>query len=286
MPANAEPTTAGEMLARAREFLGRKQLPEARLEAELLVAHALGLDRLKLFLSLDRPVTPGEVDRARQGLVRRGKREPVAHLTGTREFYGRPFTVDGRVLVPRPETELLVDLARDRSSALDHAPRIADIGTGSGCIAITLALELEGSAVRAIDISPEALEVARANAETLGAEVEFVCGDGPEALGEGPLDLLVSNPPYIAPAERESLAPEVRDWEPELALFLPANDPDHWLRRLLDTAAQRLQPGGTLLVELGLGQSERALELARERGFEASVHKDFAGIPRVLDATR
>lgn len=271
------------MLALAREFLGRKELPEARLEAELLVAHALGIDRLKLFMGLDRPVTSAEVDAARATLVRRAKREPVAHLTGEREFYGRPFAVDARVLVPRPETELLCDLARDCCKAFEHAPRIADVGTGSGCIAITLALEVEQAVVRAVDLSPEALEVARSNAEALGATVEFVLGDGPEALGPGPFDLLVSNPPYIGLSERDSLAPEVRDYEPELALFLPAGDPEHWLRRLLEAGLARLAAGGILLVELGAGQSELALRLASEYGLEASVHEDLARIPRVLE---
>jgi len=268
------------MLERARAFLERRDLPEGRLEAELLVAHALGLDRLRLFLALDRPVTAAEVDRARELLVRRGKRVPVAHLTGRREFYGRSFAVDRRVLVPRPETELLCDLARAIARERGAAPRIADVGTGSGCIAITLALEVPGSRVRAVDVSPEALEVARANAASLDAEVEFVLGDGPESLGEERFDLVVSNPPYVLRGERETLAPEVRDFEPELALYLPADDPDHWLRRLLAAGLERVAPGGALLVELGAGQAARALELA---GADARVHEDLARIPRVLE---
>jgi release factor glutamine methyltransferase len=273
------------MLRRAREFLARKELAEARLEAELLVAHALGLDRLHLFLQLDRPVTEADIARGRELLVRRGKREPVAYLTGTREFYGRPFAVDPRVLIPRPETELLIDRARELASELARAPRIADVGTGSGCLAVTAALEIEASEVTALDLSAGALEVARGNAERLGASVRFVEGDGLEAL-EGPFDLILSNPPYIDPSERAELAPEVRDHEPAQALFTPAGDPDHWVRRLLDAAPEKLTPGGRLLIELGLGQAPRALALAAERGLPAEVRDDLAGIPRVLECAQ
>jgi release factor glutamine methyltransferase len=269
------------MLARAREFLARKGTAEPRLEAELLVAHALGLSRLQLFLRLDQPVVEPEVARARELLVRRGKHEPVAYITGSREFYGRSFRVGPGVLVPRPETELLVDLARERSKGRE-AVRIADIGTGSGCIAVTLALEVTGSSVTALDVSPRALELARANAAALTASVEFVEGDGPEALAGHPrFDLVVSNPPYIEPQERASLAPDVREHEPELALFTPPGDPEHWLRRFLGAGMELLAPGGTLLVELGHRQGPRALALAAQR--EARLHKDFAGIERVLE---
>ncbi len=273
----------------AREFLARKELDEARLEAELLVAHALGLDRLGLFLQLDRPVTPEEVDAARDLLVRRGRREPVAYIVGRREFYGRDFEVGPGVLVPRPETELLVDLAREEAAARPAGAPLAvfDLGTGSGCIAITLALELEGAEVTAVDLSEEAVRRARANAERLGARIEVVAGDGLEVLGlRGPVDLVVSNPPYVTREERDSLAPEVRDHEPELALFAPAGDPDHWVRRLVQSAPEALRPGGVLLVELGAEQGERALALAREAGLEADLVADLARIPRVLRARR
>ncbi len=273
----------------AREFLARKELDEARLEAELLVAHALGLDRLGLFLQLDRPVTPEEVDAARDLLVRRGRREPVAYIVGRREFYGRDFEVGPGVLVPRPETELLVDLAREEAAARPAGAPLAvfDLGTGSGCIAITLALELEGAEVTAVDLSEEAVRRARANAERLGARIEVVAGDGLEVLGlRGPVDLVVSNPPYVTREERDSLAPEVRDHEPELALFAPAGDPDHWVRRLVQSAQEALRPGGVLLVELGAEQGERALALAREAGLEADLVADLARIPRVLRVRR
>lgn len=281
------PRSAGEMLARAREFLARKGTGEPRLEAELLVAHALGLTRLQLFLRLDQPVLEAEVARARELLVRRGKHEPVAYITGSREFYGRAFAVASGVLVPRPETELLVDLALARAKDFGRPVSFLDIGTGSGCIAVTLAKELEGSTGVALDLSARALEIARANAATHAATLEFVEGDGPEVLvGRGPFELVVSNPPYIPPEERASLAPDVREHEPALALFTPPHDPDHWLRRLLGPGLSLVAAGGSLLVELGHKQGPRALELALATGRSAKLHKDFGGIERVLEVSK
>ncbi len=295
------PRTVGEMVLRGRAFLERKGVESARLEAELLVACALGMERLELFLQLDRPVAAEEIGRARDHLVRRASGEPCAYITGTREFYGRPFAVGPAVLIPRPETELLVDLARERlapgeprggpsaaAGGPDGGLRVADVGTGSGCLAITLALELAGSRVTACDVSEPALELARRNARDLGARVDFVLGDGLAALERariGELDLLVCNPPYVDPAEASALQPEVRDHEPAQALFVPAGDPDCWLRRLLDEVPRRLRPGGLLLVELGLGQAERAAELARSRGLEPCLHPDLAGVPRALEVS-
>jgi release factor glutamine methyltransferase len=288
------PRNAGEMLARAREFLTRKGTLSPRLEAELLVAHALGLDRLKLFLQFDRPVTAVEVARARELLVRRGRNEPVAYITGSREFYGRSYRVTRDVLVPRPETELIVDLARaaHRTHALG---RVLDIGAGSGCLATSLFLELDAPSVTAVDISAAALAVASDNAARLGANVEFVEGDGAECLGERePFDLIVSNPPYIEPGEAPTLSPDVREWEPSVALFTPEQDPEHWLRRLADTALARLPERqleggpsrGLALIELGHRQASRALEIARERGLSARTHKDYGGVERVLELRR
>lgn len=281
----APPRTAREMVARGRSFLEQKGDPEARLHAELLVAFALDLDRLHLFLELERPVLAEEIARARDLLVRRGQGEPTAYLTGSREFYGRPFAVGPGVLVPRPETELLVDVARERMQG-HEAPRLAELGTGSGCIAITLALELPGAAVLASDLSSAALDFARRNAEDLEASVEFLEGDGLAPFAErGPFDLFLSNPPYVDPGD-SALAADVRRHEPALALFSPDGDPDHWVRRLLDEALPLLGPGGALLVELGHDQGPRALELARSRGLEPELRADLAGIERVLVVPR
>lgn len=291
-----KPQTAGEMLKLAREFLQKKGLDEARLEAELLVAHALGLDRLKLFMQHDRPLADEEIARARELLVRRGKREPTAYLTGKREFYGRSFLVGPGALIPRPETELVVDRAREiaRGRAASEKPlaRAADFGTGSGVLAITLALEVADLSVFAVDASEDALAWARRNAEALGAtRVELAHGDGyalleRRARDTGGFDLVVANPPYVMPEETADLAPEVRDHEPASALFAPAGDPDHHLIRLLDLAPRLLAPNGTLLVELGHRQGARAKALAESRGASARLHRDFAGIERVFEARR
>jgi len=271
------------MVALARAFLERKGIEEARLEADLLVAHALGLDRLGLRLRLEQPVQPAELDAARALLVRRGRREPVAYITGGREFYARAFRVGPGVLVPRPESELLVDLARDAAGAWE-APRVLDLGTGSGCLAVTLALELGAARVSAVDVSERALEVARANAARLGGDVRFVLGDGLElARSLGPFELVVANPPYVDPAARASLAPEVLEHEPSEALFAPAGDPDFWARELALGSRAWLVPGGRLFVELGFDQGGRVLALARAAGLVARTHRDLAGIERVLE---
>lgn len=283
-PTAAPPATAGEMLERGREFLARKGVPGGRLDAELLVADALGLDRLHLFLQLDRPVTAVEVDAGRARLVRRGQREPTAYITGRREFYGRGFEVDAAVLIPRPETELLVDLARERLKGR-VAPRVADVGTGSGCIAISVALEHPGAELCALDASAAALELARRNASALEAStVRCVEGDGPAGLPtEAPYDLILSNPPYVTRAEWERLEPEVRDHEPRAALLLPGDDPRHWLERLVDETRALLRPGAPLLIELGASQAQAAGEVCRSRGLEFTLHRDLAGVERVLE---
>lgn len=281
------------MLDRGRAFLERQGLEEARLEAELLVAHALGLERLQLFLQLDQPVQPEEVGRGRELLVRRAQGVPTAYLLGEREFYGRGFKVTPAVLIPRPETELLVDRARESVADCLYpagGPRVFDLGTGSGCLAVTLALELPGSVVEASDISPEALAIAGENAARLGADVLFHEADGEGALAErrGPkgFDLVVSNPPYVAPDAE--LAREVRDHEPHLALFAPADDLDHWALRLLRGAPEWLAPGGVLLIELGFDQADR-LRTALDGGLasaydEVLFHRDLGGHERMLEA--
>lgn len=290
----ATPRTAGEMVALARAFLARKGVESARLEGELLVAHALAITRLKLFMELDRPITNEEIDRARDLLVRRGKREPCAYILGEREFFGRTFRVGPGVLVPRPETEHIVDRARDlaRERAARGLPfeRAADVGTGSGCLAVTLALEIQGLDVVAIDVSPVALQFAGVNAAALGAEhVQLLEGDGFEVLARcvrernALFDLVLCNPPYIPRADAGTLAPEVRDHEPDLALFAPARDPDHFARQLIERRHEFVAPGGTYLVELGHDQASRVRAIAEASGATIRIHRDYAGHERVLE---
>lgn len=275
-----EPRSAREMLARARAFLAKKGVEAPQREAEHLVAHALGLDRLHLFLALDRPLERAEIARGRELVARRGRREPTAYVLGKREFYGREFEVGPGVLVPRPESELLVDRARALLAGRAEA-RIADVGTGSGCLAVTLALELPGSRVSAVELAPRALEYARRNAARHGVALELLPGDGLAPL-TGRFDLIVSNPPYVDPAERAQLAPEVCEHEPPEALFAPPGDPDHWVRRLVGEGRERVARGGWLLVELGLGQAAR---LGRWMPPQPvwRLHRDLERVERVLE---
>ena len=289
------PRTAREMVDMARGFLERKGVEGARLEAELLVSHALGLERLGLFMRLDQPLQAGEVDLARDLLVRRGRREPVAYVIGAKEFFGRRFEVGSGVLVPRPETELIIDRARElwgkRLECMEGetpSPRIADIGTGSGCIAITLALEIEGAEVTGVDVSSAALVWAQRNNVALDGGVTLVEADGlawlDRAESSQAFDLLISNPPYVEPGESLELAPEVREHEPLEALFAPHKDPDFWARELCARAPRVLAPQGTLLVELGHLQAQRVLEIAATAGLVAQIIDDLSGIPRLLEA--
>lgn len=211
--------TLMDVLRLSTTYLGDRGSSSARLDSELLCAQALGLGRLDLYLQFDRPLDEHELTAIRELVRRRGKGEPVAYITGSREFFGRPFAVTPDVLVPRPETETLVEraLAVLRVSP-DGAARVADLGTGSGCIAITLAAQTPGIDVLATDVSAAAIEVARANADRLDAAVTFVECSWADALS-GHFDLIVSNPPYVTTAELESVDRDVRDFEPHTALL-------------------------------------------------------------------
>lgn len=219
-------------------------------------------------------------------ITRRGTREPVAYLLGTREFYGRPFAVQPGVLIPRPETELLVEVALEWAEAIGAAT-IADVGTGSGCIAVTLVLEQPGLSIIATDQSSDALAIAKSNAGMLAAagaidwrETDLLAGV------DGPLDLIVSNPPYVPARDRESLSSDVRDFEPAQALFAGADGLDV-IRRLIPQAISRLRPGGALIMEVGEGQSPAVTTLLEQAG-AASVdwHVDLQGIARIVAAGR
>ena len=208
-----------DVLRLSTTYLGEHGSSSARLDSELLCAQALGLGRLDLYLQFDRPLDEHELTAIRELVRRRGKGEPVAYITGSREFYGRSYMVTADVLVPRPETETLVERALTVLRArADGRTRVADLGTGSGCIAITLAAETPGIEVVATDLSPAALEVARANAQRLDAAVTFMECSWADSLS-GHFDLIVSNPPYVTTDELESVDRDVRDFEPHCALL-------------------------------------------------------------------
>lgn len=255
----------------------------ARRDAEMLLLHVAGVTRTELLTYPDRPVTDEQSSAYEAALARRSRHEPIQYIIGTQEFYGRPFTVSPAVLIPRPETEHLVEAAL----ALQPQPRrVLDVGTGSGILAITLALELPRAELVAVDLSRAALEVAQGNAQALGAErIRFVESDLLTALEQGELfDCIVSNPPYVA--ETEILEPQVQDYEPWSALFA---GPDGLAiyRRLIPEAVAYLNPGGHLLLEIGHGQQNAVAALCETAGFSATRFvADLQGIPRVAIAQR
>ena len=204
------------MLRRATEHLG-KTSETARLDAELLLAHTLGRQRIELYTDFDRPLENGELDGYRELVARRARREPVAYILGEWGFRRLTLTVDRRALIPRPETEIVVERALAHLRGLE-APRVLDVGTGSGAIALAIADEHPGARVTAIDVSPDALSLARENAARTGLTIELLEHDLRAGLPGGPYDLVVSNPPYVEPDELPTLMPDVREFEPHLAL--------------------------------------------------------------------
>jgi release factor glutamine methyltransferase len=255
----------------------------ARRDAELLLLHIARLTKADLLTHPSRELSESQMSAYRAAIARRARNEPVQYITGTQEFYGRSFTVTPAVLIPRPETEHLVESAL----ALDPAPtRILDIGTGSGILAITLALELRNATVTATDISAEALALARQNARSLRAEgrMRFVASDLFAALANERFDCIVANPPYVA--TDEVLEPQVRDYEPASALYA-GEDGLALYRRLIPGAAAHLEPGGHLLLEIGHGQRDAVGGLLRAARFEGiRFIDDLQGIPRVASARK
>jgi release factor glutamine methyltransferase len=263
-----------------------------RLDAELLLCSVLACDRVRLYMDMPRPLAAEELDAVRALVQRRRKREPVAYILGKREFYRRTFEVSPSVLIPRPETELVVDralaaLPRDASEPTEPA-FVLDLCTGSGAIAITLATERALVHVDATDISPEALAVATRNAEQNGVAERsaFLLGD---LFAPLPRDrryaVITANPPYVAEADYAALAPEITQHEPALALVAGADGLDV-LRRICTEAAGWLAPGGTLLLELGAGQARAVMALleATQCFTNIAAHRDLAGIERVIEA--
>ncbi len=282
------PTTVTWALRAATEAIGRAGVGDTpRLDAELLVGHVVGLDRVGLRTHGDeRTLEPEQWQQLDTLLGRRMDGEPVAYLLGTAWFYGREFEVDRRVLIPRPETELLVELALTHFA--DHATSatFVDACTGSGCVAISLAAELDGRArVIATDISDDALDVARANAARHGVDVDFRAGDLLEpAGGVTRAAAVVANPPYVEGAEAEGLETGVRDHEPHVALFVPdGTSVSAFYERLADQALPLLEAGGLFAVEHGQGQRSVVASALRLAGFvDVEGRDDLAGIDRVV----
>jgi release factor glutamine methyltransferase len=277
-----ETWTPLKLLAWTQDFFAKKGIDAPRLTAEVLLAHALSCDRVRLYLDFDRPLGDAELARFRDLVRRRAEGEPAAYLVGRKEFYGRPFRVDARVLVPRPETELVLEAAL---AALPEGGRALDLCTGSGCLAVSIALERPGATVLATDVSEEALAVARENAAALGAEVEFATGDLWAAVhADSRFDVVVSNPPYIPAHELAGLPREVRR-EPCIALD-GGEEGLSLLRRIVAGAPTRLRAGGTLCLEMHESHAEVLPALCLAAGFErAAARPDLAGLPRFTLAT-
>ncbi len=263
-------------------------MASARLDAELLAAHAFGLSRVQLYTQFDRPLDSVELGTYRGLVKRRQGGEPIAYITGRKEFWSLDLLVDSRTLVPRPETETVVEVARERLPATGPT-RLLDVATGSGAIALAVAHTLKSRpevVVVATDVSADALDVARANAERLGLTVTFFQGTLLEPLdGQAPFDVITANLPYIPTADIEGLSADVRS-EPRLALD-GGNDGLDLIRRLVKSAPPLLTTQGSLVLEIGAGQASAVAQLCNDAGLaDVEPRRDLAGIDRVVVARR
>lgn len=276
--------TTLKVLNWTKDFLAGKGIDNARLEAEWLLCAATGLDRVGLYLNFEKPLNDEELSRYRAMVTRRSKREPLQHILGSQEFCGLEFEVTPDVLIPRHDTETLVDEAMTR---MPEAVMVLDVGTGSGCIAVSLAKQLPQATIVAVDISGDALMVARKNAERNGVAIEFLHGSLCEPVVGRCFDLVVSNPPYIPSRDIEMLEPEVRDFDPRGALDGGTDGLDIY-RALIPAALSCLNPGGWLLVEIGVGQAMDVQQLFRTAGgFDETITAcDSGGIVRVVGGQR
>ncbi|HWO10755.1 MAG TPA: peptide chain release factor N(5)-glutamine methyltransferase [Polyangiaceae bacterium] len=278
--------TIGRVLRWATEDLGRRGGNDSpRLDAELLLGYATGLDRVRLIVDSSRPLSPDELTRFRELLVRRRRLEPIAYILGEREFYGLRFSVNQHVLIPRPDTEFLVNVALERTQALHLFGRALDVCTGSGCVAVAFATQRPTWHVTGSDISAEALVVARKNALRHGAvwNVDFRHSDLLADIPAEPrFDLITANPPYIPDDEVLTLAADIKNFEPHAALCGGA-DGLSIARRLVKAARGWLAPGGVLAMEVGAGQAERVAKGLAGYGFvDVSRTRDYGGIERVV----
>jgi release factor glutamine methyltransferase len=276
--------TTLKVLTWTKDFLVSKGIDNARLEAEWLLCAATGLDRVGLYLNFEKPLTDDELACYRSMVTRRGRREPLQHILGSQEFCGFEFEVSPDVLIPRHDTETLVGEALLRMPA---PATVLDIGTGSGCIAVSLAQHVPLAAITAVDISAAALKVARRNAEKNGVAIEFLHGSLCEPVAGRCFDLIVSNPPYIPSRDIDGLEPEVRDFDPRSALDGGVDGLDLY-RILIPSALACLNPGGWLLVEIGAGQAHDVTQLFRMAGGfnEPATACDPGGIVRCVAGQR
>jgi release factor glutamine methyltransferase len=282
------PWTVLGMILWSADYLRDKGIDTGRLDAEHLLASVVGVDRLGLYLAFERPLTPAELDGYRPLLKRRAAREPLQYILGRQPFRELDLEVGPSVLIPRPETEVLVDQILEAIRGDDPGGTALDLGTGSGAIALSLAFEGSFASVVATDVDDAALEVARRNRDAagLGERVELRRGSLFEPLKRSErFDVIASNPPYVGEGDEESLEPEVRDWEPRAALFAGADGLDV-LRRIAVGACEHLRPGGLLALEVGAGQARIVADwLESDRGYvEVKVMRDYTGRERFVFA--
>ena len=295
--------TIGRLLNWTTDYLAERGSDSARLDAELLLSEACGCERIELYTTFDTPASDKTRVAFRELVQRRADGMPVAYLLGRRDFYSLTFFVSPAVLIPRPETELMIvtllDLVKARAGENSSAPtssqpstpfRFADVGTGSGILAVCAVHHVQNCRVTAIDISPEALDVARRNAAThkVTDRIDFVESDLFDAVPDGePLDVILSNPPYVAESEVDMMAPETRDYEPRQALFAGPTGTEI-IERLVPQAAERLAPGGSLLLEISPMIEERVVALFQDDATWdlQPVIKDLAGLARIVHAKK
>jgi release factor glutamine methyltransferase len=284
--------TVLEAIQRSADFLAKKGVESPRLQVELLLGHLLKLPRMKLYLNFERELTPAELDALRVMVKRRGEREPLQHIVGSVSFWGLELAVNPHVLIPRPETEILAECAWTFLNGIkggSRGPSALDFGTGSGCLAIAMAAKCPIAEIAAVDISPEAIAVAKRNAAThkVDACIHFFCGNGFAAIPAAQqFDLVVSNPPYVPAGEIAALESEVRDHDPCLALDGGEDGLDFY-HRLASEAAPFLKPGGKIMLELGFGQANAVAEIfSRQKWVVEAVKDDYSHVPRVLIANR
>lgn len=283
--------TVLEILNRTKVFFEKKGIPDARLDAEYIISHGLKMkSRMDIYLNFEKPLTEAELDVLRQMVARRANREPLQHIIGDTSFRGFIIKCDPRALIPRPETEMLVDMAKERLKGTD-APFIVEVGTGTGAISIACAKEIAGAKVLATDISEDALSLARENAEanSLGANAEgsnltFAQGDLLDAVtGTAKIDCIIANLPYIPDGEKGKLQPEVDKFDPALALYGGPDGLD-LVRKLLSQTEGKLSAGASILLEIGSEQAEVLKnEAANYPWLEfAGIHKDYCGNVRFV----
>jgi len=285
--------TVLEIIKRSTDFLARKGVDSPRLQTELLLAHLLGLPRMKLYLNFERVITPSEVEKFRELIQRRSQREPLQYVVGSTSFCGLEIALNQHVLIPRPETELLAEhgwrYLSQLSTTNSQLSTALDFGAGSGCVAIALAVKSLGTQVYALEICSNATAVARQNTERHGVteRIQFFEGDGFAVLPAGlAFDLIISNPPYIPTAEIATLQPEIRDYEPRRALD-GGEDGLRYFRCLAAEASPFLKPSGSLMLEFGDGQAEAIRDIFQhEKWIVDAIHGDYTRRPRILIAKR